>query len=222
MSAKILETNCFVTLLGGGEASNRDIAEAIDLAPVLVAADRGADRALAANVVPDAVIGDMDSISDDALKAVPKDRINRITEQDSTDFDKCLRSVSAPLILAVGFTGSRIDHQLAVLSSMVQWPGRPCIVIGETDIVFHCPAEFAIDLPVGTRVSLFPMRPVRGASRGLHWPIDGLELTPGGVIGTSNRSDEPTVTLRPGGDGLLVILPRATLPQAIAALAPAS
>ena len=33
-----------------------------------------------------------------------------ITEQDSTDFEKCLRRISAPEILGFGFLGARVDH----------------------------------------------------------------------------------------------------------------
>ena len=108
---------------------------------------------------------------------LPVDIFHEISEQDSTDFDKALRHLAVPLVLAVGFTGARLDHELAVFHSLVTRSGHRCIVIGERDVVFHAPLRLGVDLPPGTRVSLFPMGPVTGRSRGLRWPIDGLVLS---------------------------------------------
>ena len=41
------------------------------------------------------MIGDFDSISDAAQRALPPAALHRIAEQDSTDFDKCLRNIDA-------------------------------------------------------------------------------------------------------------------------------
>jgi thiamine pyrophosphokinase len=139
-----------------------------------------------------------------------------VAEQETTDFDKALRSIRAPLVLALGFTGARLDHGLAVMNALVRRP-EPCIVIGPRDVVFHLAGPVTLALRAGDRVSLFPMARVTGRSWGLHWPIDGLTLAPDGLTGTSNRATGP-VTLVPGGPGLLAILPRARLPAAIAAL----
>ena len=49
--------------MAGGPVLRRDLKAALAHAPCLVAADGGADRALALGQVPDAVIGDLDSIS---------------------------------------------------------------------------------------------------------------------------------------------------------------
>ena len=55
-----------VTLIGGGEVGPQALAAALALAPVVAAADSGADAALAHGLLPRAVIGDLDSLSDDA------------------------------------------------------------------------------------------------------------------------------------------------------------
>jgi thiamine pyrophosphokinase len=109
---------------------------ALRRAPVLVAADGGADRALAAGHVPVAVIGDFDSLSAEARRRIPPDRQHRIAEQETTDFDKALRSIAAPFVLALGFAGARIDHSLAVFNTLLRHPGRVCIVLGAEDAVF--------------------------------------------------------------------------------------
>lgn len=214
----ILQFESYVTLLGAGECAASDLAQALELAPVLVAADGGADRALRAGLVPDAVIGDLDSISDQARDRIPADRLIHISEQDSTDFDKALRSVGAPLVLALGMLGPRADHMLAGLNVLVGHPDRRCILVSHSDVVFLAPPRLDLTLPPGARVSLFPMAPVRGTSTGLDWPIDGLEFRPGDRIGTSNRCTDGQVSLTFESPVMLVLLDRAELGAAIAAL----
>ncbi len=206
-----------VTLLGGAKCDTADIANVLRLAPRLVAADGGGGAALAAGHLPEAVIGDLDSLSAEAAARLA-DRLHRIAEQDSTDFDKALRSIAAPLVLAVGFTGGRFDHELAVMSTLVARPDRPCIVIGAETIVFHCPSAVSIDLPSGALVSLYPILPVQVDAAGLRWPLDRLALAPAGRIGTSNAALGGAVSIRPSGPGLLVILARDALEAAVAGL----
>ena len=218
MTSLIVQTNEMVTLLGGGQMTPGDLQAALAHAPFLVAADGGADRALAAGLMPEAVIGDFDSLSEAARQAIPDARLHEIAEQETTDFDKCLRLVEAPLMLGVGFMGKRLDHKLAALAGLVRAPGRRCILIGPNDIAFLCPPELRIALDPGSRFSLFPMGPVRGASRGLTWPIDGIDFLPGGRLGTSNRVEGGVVELTMEAPLMLVILPRAALGAAISAL----
>jgi thiamine pyrophosphokinase len=111
-----------VTLIGGGAVDSAQLARALDLAPVLVAADGGADSALAAGHVPRAVIGDMDSLSAAARDTIPAARIHPVPEQDSTDFEKALSRIRAPLVLGLGFMGPRLDHMLAVYHGLLALP----------------------------------------------------------------------------------------------------
>ncbi|MFT6451403.1 MAG: thiamine pyrophosphokinase [Halocynthiibacter sp.] len=207
-----------VTLLGAGQSKAADLAECLTLAPHLIAADGGAGVALAAGHMPAAVIGDFDSIDRGALAAIPETRLFEISEQDSTDFEKCLRTVDAPLILGLGFLGARVDHMLAAFNAIVRCP-RDVILIGEEDVAFHAQAgrRYAIDLAKGARVSLFPMGAVSGQGAGLRWPICGLEFAPDARIGTSNEATGP-VELEFAQAGMIVILERAALGAAMEAL----
>ena len=204
-----------VTLIGGGAVTADDLALALPRAPVVVSADGGADTALAHGLMPAAVIGDFDSISAQARAAIPADRQHPIAEQDSTDFAKCLARVAAPFFLGVGFSGPRLDHALSALTVLVGEP-RPVVLIGGEDIAFAAPPDLALDLPPGSRVSLWPLGAVSGRSEGLEWPIDGLRLAPDGRTSTSNRATGP-VRLRLSGPAV-VILPRAALGAALVAL----
>lgn len=200
---------------GGQEVLDQVLALRGDQDWPIVAADSGGDLALSAKVLPDAVIGDLDSLSDEAAARIGADRLHRITEQDSTDFDKVLRHVSAPMILGVGFQGARLDHELAALSSLARFAHQPCILIGARDVTCLCPPRLALGLDPnglsgGDRLSLFPLGPVSGRSQGLEWPIDGIALSPMGRIGTSNRiaKGAAEVQIEMEGPGALLILPR--------------
>jgi thiamine pyrophosphokinase len=205
-----------VTLVGGSHLSDSDLTISLSLAPTLVAADGGAQRVLAAGLRPVAVIGDMDSISDSA-RAAFAGVLHEIGEQESTDFDKALRNIDAPVVIAVGVTGGGLGHQMAMLSGLVGRPERACVALGGEDVVFLCPPALDLDLAAGTPVSLFPMGPVRVGSTGLVWPTEGLDFDPSGRIGTSNRATGP-VGLRADRPGMLVILPRETVGVVVRAL----
>lgn len=206
-----------VTLIGGAEVNNQGLERALALAPGIVAADGGADAALIHGVTPDAVIGDFDSISESARDVIPPTHQHPIADQDSTDFDKCLGNINAPLIIGVGFSGARLDHQLAAFNTLVRHPTQRCVLMGDLDLAFLCPPSLRLDLPTGTALSLFPMGAVEGISDGLHWPIAGLNFAPDGRVGTSNRTTGP-VFLTMTAPKMLVILPHDTLEAVAGAL----
>lgn len=221
MTASIVHAGAGVTLLGGGDVAPEDLAEALALAPVVVAADGGADRALAHGVMPEAVIGDLDSLSDAARARIPPGRLHCIEEQETTDFDKALRSTEAPFVLGLGLAGPRLDHTLAALNVLARHPGRRCLLISRRDVTFLCPPELSLRLAPGSRLSLFPLGEVRGESRGLVWPVDGIAFRAEGRVGTSNAVDEGgEVRLSFDAPRMLVILPREGLGAALAALVP--
>lgn len=210
--------NHAVTLLGAGRSIPEVVKQAFEIAPILFAADGGANAALDMGYMPDGVIGDLDSLMPEIRGQLPADRVYCVPDQDSTDFDKCLRTIHAPLILATGFTGQRLDHELAAYSSLLRHPQQRCILLGEVDLCFLAPLRMRIGLPVGTRFSLFPLSQCRVDATGVLWPVDRLEMAPDGIIGTSNETTGEEVTLQVSKRKLLVILPRTHLPAAIEAL----
>ena len=199
-----------VTILGAGDFSEGDLWAAIELAPVLVCADGAANRALELGLEPDLVIGDLDSISTEARERLSGSLVH-ITDQGSTDFDKCLSCVVAPLIVCVGFTGFRLDHQLAALASLARFATHPALMVTPREVCFRAPASLDMPVPRKTTVSLFPFGRVSARSKGLKWPLDGLELHPSGTIGTSNVTTSSRLEIQVEHGNLLVILPRREL-----------
>lgn len=213
----IVHADTPVTLVGGGATTAETLSELLTMAPRLVAADGGAGAALAAGHVPEAVIGDMDSLHPRDRARLEASRIHAVTEQDSTDFDKCLMAIRAPLVLGTGFTGPRLDHQMAAFNSLVRHHKRRCILVGAQEVVLLAPPMLRLDLAAGDTVSLFPMGAVEARSEGLHWPLGGLHFAPDGRVGTSNRATGP-IWLAVTAPKMLLILPRARLAPLVAAL----
>jgi thiamine pyrophosphokinase len=170
--------------------------------------------------MPDAVIGDMDSILDlERWRETAK--VLQIDEQDSTDFGKCLCATEAPFYVAVGFTGKRIDHMLAVFSTLLSMPDKTVILIGETEIAALVPGRTVIEISqnIGAIVSIYPLVPVTGTvSKGLKWNIQGLAMRAGQQIGTSNEAIGSRVSVGFDQDGALLMLERQYLETLLAAL----
>lgn len=200
----ILDSKTPITLVGGGSVEGSLLAQAVSYGATVVAADGGVHRAQDLGIAVDHVIGDMDSVD---LSKVDGPQMHPISEQFSTDLDKCLRSCDAPYFIGVGFLGGRLDHQLAACHSLLEAFEKQVVLVGEEDLCFLAPFSLSLDLPIGTRVSLFPMGEVSGNSTGLKWPIHAYQFSPALMIGTSNETDAEQVELTFDRRRMLVILP---------------
>jgi thiamine pyrophosphokinase len=204
-----------VLLVGAGPLTREDFEDATRFCGAVVAVDGGYDPLTAWGEVPAAVIGDMDSTT----AAVPE-TVTRVVvdEQDSTDLEKALRAVDAPLCLGIGFLDGRLDHTLAAMHALVV-SETPTILIGTEDIVFAAPPEWRAEVPVGTRVSFYPVRRVPAlGSKGLRWPIDGLLMEGARQIGVSNEAASSGIAAWFAERGAVTILPRSCLGAAIDSL----
>lgn len=214
---RIVHDNRPVMLVGGAHTTPDDLHKALTMATLCVAADGGAERLLKDGIIPDAVIGDFDSLSKAAQDRIPVDRLHEIKEQDSTDFEKALSRIDAPVVIGLGFSGGRIDHQLAVLHGLVVQAHKPCVLLNSEELVFLAPPLIDVPCRAGDVVSLFPLGRVRGHSKGLEWPIDGLEFDPVRQIGTSNRA-LGHITLGFDAPGMVTVLPARLIQPVVAAL----
>lgn len=114
MSRPMKNTDKFV-IVTGGEYSTEKIDISVFKDSFIIAADSGYDSAKKLNIIPDLLVGDMDSISE-----LPKEtEILRVKpEKDDTDTMLALgiaKERGAREIIIVGGTGGRIDHLLSNL-----------------------------------------------------------------------------------------------------------
>ena len=202
MSCPILHKSPIILLVGAGPTSSTVIQAAATHVVTVVAADGGFQSAKAAGLDVALVVGDMDS-----QVGISKSQIfAKIEDEDTTDFEKCLRVCAADIFLGVGFLGGRLDHQLAAFSALLKEP-KPVVLIDEHQLVFVAPAQFHLELEAGTPVGFYPMLPVHVNLQGVQWPLNDAEMSPLGKIATSNKSNGELLTLKVDGPGLLAILP---------------
>jgi thiamine pyrophosphokinase len=190
-----------LAIVGGGTS---DLALLRDLAArdvALVGADGGANAIGAAGLVPEAILGDLDSILD-RFGWEQRTRVIHIPEQITTDFQKALYSTSAPVTLALGMTGKRLDHTLAALSALHEVAQhRRVILVDETDVALAVSGPFAFHAAPKERISVHPLVPiVFERTEGLFYPMNNLLLDPAGRLGTSNEGTGGRVEIVPKDD----------------------
>ncbi|MGI9436064.1 MAG: thiamine diphosphokinase [Geminicoccaceae bacterium] len=205
-------------LLIGGAPVDMDLLKRLAVDRALIAADSGADAAFAAGLVPDLVLGDLDSISD-AEQARQRTRVIQIPDQNTTDLQKALAYIEAPMIVGLGFLGARFDHSLAAVHALSACTKPQEILLADThDVVLRVRGDFAGNLAPGLRFSIWPLGiQTFRRSTGLRYPLDGLTLQSGKMVGTSNEVTAPEVFIEAGvGQGYLVITPIETIDALLA------
>jgi len=201
-----------VVIVANGVPAN-DIAvppgEAGDL---VIAADGGADLALAMGMVPAIVIGDMDSISADAARRLreagaafhPHPRDKNQTDLELA-LDLALQHAPSD-ITVLNAMGGRWDMSLAnvlLLSSRRVLGVNITIVDGSQYIRLIADGQrIALTGRDGDTLSLIPLDPViTGVTvTGVAWPLTGEDLVRGQTRGVSNRftSTEVMISLDTG------------------------
>lgn len=218
----ILAFDGVLVIVGGGALDVHLLHQLAANGAHLVGADGGGDVIREAGLLPEAIVGDFDSLADPADWDA-RTRLLHLTEQETTDFEKALYSTAAPVTIALGMTGKRFDHTLAALDAVTRYAtARRVILVDEDDIALALAAPFDFTVEAGSRVSVHPLTATRFAhSTGLKYPLDGLRLAPGVRTGTSNEASAATFSITPqaGDPGVwLLILERRWLDALVAQL----
>ncbi len=188
-------------IIANGELLNarlvRRLARASD---VVVCADGGADAARKYRIVPDIILGDLDSISVKSRTHFRHLPILRNGDQESTDLEKAIeycikrRCTSASI---VGATGSRIDHATGSLGCFKKFRGRIALTLydveGEVTLVDN---SVRLRTRRGERISLIPLERCTGVTtRNLLYPLRGASLELGVREGISNVATSTSVSI---------------------------
>lgn len=192
-----------IIIFANGELPDLDAARALlQKGDYLIAADGGANKLLKMGILPEIVIGDLDSVDEDTLFQLTSAEVNieqYSEDKDETDIELAFHyavEMRPTAILVVGALGGRLDQTLANLSILSD-PTLPDIDIRLDDgveEVFFCRAssgkggQAEVRGRSGDIVSLIPWRGhVEGVStEGLQWPLHGETLYPDKSRGISN------------------------------------
>ena len=180
-------------LIGNGErVSARLLKTLAAQADYVLAADGGADTALACGVTPDNVIGDLDSVRA-RTKQTLKDRILRVPTQENTDLEKALQWLikkHVSHVTLVGFVGDRWDFSVGNLLALAKFARRLEIcVAGEKWRFFPLIRGAKFACKKGKRVSIIPLKTCTGVTlNGLKYPLTNVRLTSGTTRTLSNQT----------------------------------
>jgi len=198
-------------LLGGEGPERRQLEPVLRSAPFVIAADSGFDLAVRLGVVPDLLVGDMDSVTPGReLESFPPERIRRYpADKDDTDAELGLRlfaELGYGRVVVAGGGGGRLAHLLAVAGLFEREPA-PAAWYTARERVQRVDREAELPGCRGATVSFFPLGPGAGglSSQGLKWPLAGLEWTRGDG-GVSNLVIGDPARVRVARGSLLMVL----------------
>ena len=210
-------------ILADGERPSHGVALSVFRSATKVVACDGAWRtAVSLGRIPDAVVGDGDSVSADDIAELERLGVSviRDPEQDTNDLCKAFRYVSgsgfAGRIAILGATGKREDHAIGNIFHLAEFAAvNPDVSIVTDSGVFEpvMPPGMAWDeADPGSPVSVFALHPdTVMKSRGLKWPLDGVRFD-ALWRGTLNRivsssfsisTDRPVIVFRPHRKGTM-------------------
>ncbi|MGL4607802.1 MAG: thiamine diphosphokinase [Eubacteriaceae bacterium] len=162
-----------------------------------ISIDGGGEIVRTLEIVPDILIGDMDSISVETFDFFKNiKRLEFQKEKDETDTALGIRYVlemakekTIEKVIIFGGIGTRIDHTLGNIYLLTQFLKEKirCEMVNESNQIFLLDKEETLNLEVGTTVSLLPLgEVVTGITiKGFKYPIlegkMGVEDNPYGI-----------------------------------------
>jgi thiamine pyrophosphokinase len=202
-----------IVVVAGGSVPSARAAEAIPRDAPIIAANGGADHALALGLDVDLAVGDFDSVTPEGL-AVARRSERHPAAKDSTDLELALRAALARgprRILLVGGIEGRLDHLLGELLIL----GADWLTDVELDAVLGDARihvirdERRLEGEEGELISLFALHgPATGIeTEGLAYPLRGETLEPGSSRGVSNVFDAPQARVALESGLLLAVRP---------------
>jgi thiamine pyrophosphokinase len=179
----------------------------------LIAVDGGANALRRARLVPDFVMGDLDSVSPAALAAARRSGavIRRLADQNDSDLPKALgecRRLGLKRLVAVGLFSERVDHTYVSLLTLARSPGfEITLLTGETVVlVLRGPRALELALPTGTVLSWLAVDPCRGCTlRGTRWELHERTLTARGLFLSNVVETNPVRVRQRSGTSLLCV-----------------
>ena len=144
-------------------------------APFVVCCDGAADRYIATGRVPDAIVGDGDSISAENREKFAH-LMHIISEQETNDQTKAVRHLverDRRRIAIVGATGRREDHTIGNISLLIEYARMGCVVRSFTDhgVFIPCNGTTTHKCRKGQQVSIFSITARDLSAEGLLYPI---------------------------------------------------
>jgi thiamine pyrophosphokinase len=193
-----------VIVAGGEFPTAKQPLQVLKDAPFVVCCDGAADRYIATGCVPDAIVGDGDSISAENREKFAH-LLHIISEQESNDQTKAVRFLmehGKRSIAIVGATGKREDHTIGNISLLIEYARTGCDVHSFTDhgVFIPCNGTTTHKCRKGQQVSIFSITAKDLSAEGLLYPIYDFNNW---WQGTLNECTDEEFTINANGEYLL-------------------
>ena len=175
--------------------NNTDVSQATfycKKADLIICADGGAEHALKLGIVPDMIIGDLDSLPSSTKKTLPKTVkiLQYPREKDFTDSELAIEYAikqHIDKIIVFGYFGDRFDHMMANLFHFSQYDIDISIIEALQQFSFIKNASHFEGKP-GDELSLIPLTKICSgiSTMGLQYPLTNATLKNGSTRGVSN------------------------------------
>jgi thiamine pyrophosphokinase len=184
-------------------------------ADVVICADGGAEHAARCGIVPEYLIGDLDSVSSTLADSLEKSGVKVIrypAEKDFTDTEICINKAielgCEEICIAAG-VGDRMDHSLGNIGLLhvIREMGMEGYIFSSDAYIFLCTDEIWITGRKGDTISIIPLSgSAEGLySEGLKYKLDNLTIPFGKPLGVSNVMTENKCRISVGKGEVLVI-----------------
>jgi len=200
-------------ILANGQAPGKSIFDFLETAGynTLICADGGANIALKYDIIPDYIIGDMDSIDTRTYDYYyDKCEIIQIKRQNDTDVEKCLKyAIKNKFTEAVllGATGDRLDHSFCNFGIVIKFFGKINLkVIHQKSVLKVYEGTVKLNTKKNEIISIYGSdEKTKITSSGLKYPLKNISLPLGKRESTSNKAKGEEVILRIKGGKIFVI-----------------
>ncbi len=180
-----------VILADGDPPAEALLDEFLHGADLFVVTDGAANWLDPESRLPDFVLGDLDSLSDEARHRIGPDCIVELTGQDDTDIEKAVRFClgrGASHIDVLGALGGRQDHTLAAYLLLVKYAQTHITLVGSVDSIRLVSGALRLRVQAGSTLSLLCLgSPATVSLSGVQWPLERTVMSPG-TRGVSNRA----------------------------------
>lgn len=181
----------------------------------VICADRGMQHARALAILPDLIVGDFDSGSDEDLEYFKEKqvKIQRFRpEKDATDTEIAIQRAierGAKSVTVYGGLGSRLDHSLANVHLLftLLMHGIKGRLMNPNNTVYLVNDQIQLDGKEGDLVSLIPFNgnTLGVTTKGLGYPLNEAELKMGSSLGVSNYMTQNKAEVKVK-EGVLIII----------------
>jgi thiamine pyrophosphokinase len=183
----------------------------------IICADGGTRHLYHMNIMPDVIIGDLDSSQGEYIEHYRSNNVPIIrysSDKDKTDTHICLEYALERYdeIVLLGATGSRLDHTFGNISilKLAADKGKIACIVDENNEIYVVKDEIKLKGNKGDILSLLPLSSrVEGINlEGVNYPLENAVMEIGNPYGVSNLFKESIVSLTIESGYIIVIKSR--------------